>query len=94
MPRRAVAVVPPVPELLYKTTNLNFAAYLIAAGRLVFAHAMAHARHSEFYFRDPQNIGPQLLAEYLTKDVQVGARLLLEARSTLLNEIRGSQSRG
>jgi hypothetical protein len=74
---------------LYKTANLNFATYLHATRRLAFDHCEPHERYSEFYFRDPEETGPALWTEYCTKDLPVSARLLLETRTALLNEIRG-----
>ena len=74
---------------LYKTANLNFATYLCATGRLTFDHVEPHDRHSEFFFRDPQEEGPSLWTEYCTKDLQISAKLILETRTVLLNEIRG-----
>jgi hypothetical protein len=74
---------------LYRTANLNFATYLHATGRLVLDHVEPHQKYSEFYFRDPGKVGPSLWTEYCTKDLQVSAKLLLETRTALLNEIRG-----
>ena len=37
---------------LFRTANLNLAAYLVASNRLVLDHVEPHAKHSEFLFRD------------------------------------------
>ena len=72
---------------LFRTANLNLAAYLVASTRLVFHHAEPYAKHSEFFFHDPESLGPVIAAEFVTQDLQISAKLLLEARSSL-NEIR------
>ena len=74
---------------LFSTANLNFAAYLYATGRLVFDHAEPYERHSKFYFHDPEEAGPSIWTEYCTQDLKVSAKLLLESRTALLNEIKG-----
>jgi hypothetical protein len=74
---------------LYRTANLNFATYLYATQRLAYDHTEAHDRHSEFFFRDPEGRGAAMWIEYCTKDLPVSAKLLLETRAVLLNEIRG-----
>jgi len=73
---------------LFRTANLNLAAYLVASNRLEFDHVEPHSKHSEFYFQDPNTDGPSIAAEFVTKDLKVSAKLLLEARSSLLNEVR------
>lgn len=77
---------PAVP--LFRTANLNLAAYLVASQRLTLDHVEARPRHSEFYFRDPENLGPAIATEFQVKDLKVSARLLLEARASLLSEMR------
>jgi len=89
MPRPTASVDTRADGGLYKTANLNFAAYLCASGRLAFDHAEPREHHSEFYFRDPEQIGSALWTEYCTRDLPTSARLLLETRTALLNEIRG-----
>ena len=39
---------------LFRTANLNLAAYLVASNRLVLDHVEPHAKHSEFLFRDDE----------------------------------------
>ena len=73
---------------LFRTANLNLAAYLVASNRLALDHVEPHARHSEFFFRDPEGIGSDIATEFVTRDLKVSAKLLLEARSSLLNDIR------
>jgi hypothetical protein len=73
---------------LFRHANLNLAAYLVASGRLALDHVEPRAPHSEFIFRDPDGIGPSIAAEFVTKDLKVSAKLLLEARSQLLFEMR------
>jgi hypothetical protein len=73
---------------LYRTANLNLASYLVASGRLTLDHVEAHVRHSEFFFRDPEGLGPAIAAEFATKDLKVSAKLLLDSRAALLNEMR------
>jgi|SRR5579863_560967 len=73
---------------LFRTANLNLAAYLVASSRLPLDHVEARAKHSEFFFRDDEGVGPSIAAEFVTKDLKVSAKLLLEARASLLNEMR------
>jgi hypothetical protein len=73
---------------LFRTANLNLAAYLVASGRLTLDHVEPHTKHSEFFFRDPEGTGAAIAAEFVTKDLKVSAKLLLEARSSLLNDMR------
>jgi len=73
---------------LFRTVNLNLAAYLVASARLTLDHVEPHAKHSEFFFRDPEGVGAAIAAEFVTKDLKVSAKLLLEARSSLLNDMR------
>jgi hypothetical protein len=73
---------------LFRTANLNLAAYLVASCRLTLDHVEPHTKHSEFYFRDPEGAGAAIAAEFVTKDLKVSAKLLLEARASLLNDIR------
>lgn len=83
VPRREVV------SNLFRTTNLNLAAYLVATNRLSLDHVQARPNsHSEFYFRDPDDQGVAIQQEFFTKDVQVSAKLILEARSSLLNELK------
>ena len=77
---------------LYKTANLNFATYLYATSRLAYDHSEVRDRHSEFFFRDPDGKGPLLWMEYCTKDLPVSAKLILETRAVLLNEIKGRRA--
>jgi hypothetical protein len=73
---------------LFHTANLNLAAYLVASNRLALDHIEPHAKHSEFVFLDPECIGATVAAEFITKDPKCSAKLLLEARASLLNQIR------
>jgi hypothetical protein len=73
---------------LFRTANLNLAAYLVASNRLALDHVEPHAKHSEFVFHDPEHIGSAVAAQFITKDLKCSAKLLLEARASLLNEIR------
>jgi hypothetical protein len=77
---------PPTPSQ-YRTSNLNLAAYLVASHRLVLHH-VAPAAVAEFFFLDPDGLGPAIAEEYATKNLKVSARLLLDARARLLNEMR------
>jgi hypothetical protein len=74
--------------VLYRTANLNLASYLVASNRLVLDHVEARVRHSEFFFRDPEGVGPAIAAEFATKDLKISAKLLLDSRAFLLNEMR------
>lgn len=76
------------PIALYRTANINLAAYLVASGRLTLDHIEPATRHSEFFFRDPEGIGSDIADEYITEDLKVSAKLLLEARASLLHTIR------
>jgi hypothetical protein len=75
-------------EALFRTANLNLAAYLVASNRLALDHVEPHAKHSEFFFCDDEGVGPSIAAEFVRKDLKVSAKLLLEARASLLNEMR------
>ena len=70
---------------LFRTANLNLAAYLVASNRLALDHVEPHVKHSEFYFRDSDGVGPSIAAEFITKDLKSlrqvasrGARILAE----------------
>lgn len=83
---------PVVP--LFRTANLNLASYLVASQRLALDHVEARPRHSEFLFHDPDNLGPAIAMEFQVKDLKVSAKLLLEARASLLSEMRRSVGDG
>ena len=73
---------------MFRTANLNLACYLVASNRMTLHHVEARAKFSEFFFLDPENCGSSIATEFVTRDVKVSARLLLETRAALLNEIR------
>jgi hypothetical protein len=69
---------------LFGTSNIGFAAYLKASGRLTFERVEVHAKFSDFYFRDPLGEGPALFREFSEDNPQVSATGILEARGELL----------
>jgi hypothetical protein len=73
---------------LFRTTNLNLAAYLIASNRLTLDHVEPGAGHSEFLFLDEEGKAAAIAAEFFTKDLKASVKLLFEARASLLNEMR------
>jgi hypothetical protein len=77
-----------VEHVLFRTSNLNLACYLVASRRLTLHHVEGHAKFSEFFFYDPEGCGLSLATEFATRDLKISARLLLETRAALLNEIR------
>lgn len=77
-----------VEPVLFRTANLSLASYLVASNRMTLDHVEAHAKFSEFFFRDPDNCGQSIANEFATRDLKISARLILESRATLLNEIR------
>jgi hypothetical protein len=77
-------------EGLFRTTNLNFAAYLVASARLKFVQVEARPRYSDFYFDDPRGEGPSIESEYRLRDLKVGARTLFDCRSRLVSEVMRS----
>lgn len=94
MSRSAKREAAPRAVQLFRTANLNLAAYLVASQRLVLDHVEPRPRHSEFLFRDPENLGPTIATEFQVKDLKISAKLLLEARSSLLSEMRRSNDGG
>jgi hypothetical protein len=75
-------------QVLFRTSNLNLACYLVASNRMTLHHVEGHAKFSEFFFCDPDNCGLAIATEFAKRDLKVSARLLLETRAALLNEIR------
>jgi hypothetical protein len=73
----------------YHTTDIDFGAYLIATESLPLDHIEPRQHHCVLCFSDPDRRGHCLFIEFNTKDLQVSARLLLETRTSLLNQIRG-----
>jgi hypothetical protein len=80
------------PAALFRTANLNLASYLVASNRLALDHVEPNASHSEFFFLDPENRGPAIAVEFVTKDLKVSVKLLFDARARLLNEMRRERS--
>ena len=80
--------------MLFRTANLNLAAYLVASRRLALDHVEPHVKHSEFFFHDDEKLGPSIATEFVTKDLKVSAKLLLDARASLLNEMRREVTEG
>ena len=75
-------------EKLFVTSNINFASYLRASGRLRFDRIEIHPKFSEFVFRDPDGKGTEIFREFTQTDPPVSAKAILEARGQLLIEIQ------
>jgi hypothetical protein len=75
---------------LFRTSSLNFAAYLLAAERLRLSHTetTSNGVFNDFYFEDPKGEGAVLERMYHKGDLEVGARSLMESRAQLLREAR------
>lgn len=73
----------------YQTTDIDFGAYLIATESLRLNHIEPRQHHCVLCFSDPGRQGQRLFIDFNTKDLQVSARLLLETRTSLLNQICG-----
>jgi hypothetical protein len=75
---------------LFRTSSLNFAAYLRAAEQLRLSHmeTTSNGVFNDFYFEDPNGEGEVLERMYHKGDFEVGARSLMESRASLLREAR------
>jgi hypothetical protein len=72
---------------LFRTDDLNLAAYLVASRSLLFHHAK-RGRPAEFFFHDPYDFGGPIATAFMVGDLKASANMLRVARSDLRESMK------